>query len=271
MAVAAGILVVLIGSAAGLAVVLDPLLDIRIATYFQTPGVKAAVEPLTPLFNTLRDYNLALTVAFVLLSFCALALKTVWPRGPMLVPARAALLILSVFALGPALLANGILKPHGGRPRPAAVVELGGTQPFVQWWDWRGECDGNCSFVSGEASAAYALLAPAAVVPAPWRVVAIGAAIAYGTAMGVLRIAVGAHFLTDVIFAGLFMALIVWLLHGCIYRWRRTRLTEESAQQAIEGGRVLARSALLRSRSAALSRWTAQGYPLLARVKRPRR
>jgi lipid A 4'-phosphatase len=141
--------------------------------------------------------------------------------------ARAALLVIFAFVLGPTLLANGILKPHSGRPRPAAVVELGGTQPFVQWWDLSGECDGNCSFVSGEASGAYALLAPAAVVPAPWRTLVIGGALAYGTAIGVMRMAVQSHFATDVVFSGVFMALIVWLLHGCIFRWKRTRLTED--------------------------------------------
>jgi len=30
------------------------------------------------------------------------------------------------------------------------------------------------------------------------------------------------------------MALIVWLLHGCMYRWKRTRLSEEAVAQMIE-------------------------------------
>ncbi len=136
--------------------------------------------------------------------------------------------MIFAFALGPALLANGILKPHSGRPRPAAVVELGGTQPFVQWWDLSGECDGNCSFVSGEASGAYALLAPAAVVARrPGARLRSAARSLYGTAIGVMRMAVQAHFATDVVFSGVFMALIVWLLHGRIFRWKRTRLTED--------------------------------------------
>ena len=35
----------------------------------------------------------------------------------------------------------------------------------------------------------------------------------------------GAHFFTDVVFAGVFMFLVVWTLHGMIYRWR-TRAEE---------------------------------------------
>jgi len=233
MAIAALLLIVLTALLTGLVVAIDPAFDLQVAAYFYRPEVKATVATLMPWLETLRDWNVYFTAAFVLVSIGSLVLKLVRPRAPMLVPARACLLILMTFVLGPALLTNVILKPHSGRPRPAAVVELGGTQPFVQWWDWRGECDGNCSFVSGEASGAYALLAPAAVAPPPWRIVAIGAAVVYGTAVGLIRIAVGGHFLTDVIFAGVFMALIVWLLHGCIYLWKRTRLSEEAMAQTI--------------------------------------
>ena len=233
MAIAGLLLILLTALMTGIVVAIDPAFDLQIASYFYRPEVKATVGALLPWLETLRDCNIYFIAAFVLVSIGSIVLKLIRPRGPLLVPARVCLLILTTFALGPALLTNGILKPHSGRPRPAAVVELGGTQPFVQWWDWRGECDGNCSFVSGEASGAYALLAPAAVVPAPWRIAAIGAAVVYGTAIGVLRMAVGGHFMTDVIFAGIFMALIVWLLHGCMYRWKRTRLSEEAVARTI--------------------------------------
>jgi lipid A 4'-phosphatase len=251
MAIVALLLVLLTGLMTGIAVSIDPAFDIQIAATFQKPEVKSTVGALYPLFDALREYNLSLTTAFVLISMGALAIKLMWPRGPMLVPARAALLVLSTFALGPALLANGILKPHGGRPRPAAVVELGGIQPFVQWWDWRGACDGNCSFVSGEAATAYALLAPAVVIPAPWRYAAVGAAVVYGTGIGLMRMAVGSHFLSDVVFSGVFVALIVWLLHGLLYRWKRMRLTEEAIEQIMESGRLGIRAKIARFRRAA--------------------
>ncbi len=223
-------LVILTGVVAGVAVAIDPALDLKIAAYFQAPAVKAALAPCYPWFDMVRDCNVALSTAFVLVAMATLISKLVWPHRTTLMSARAALLMVFTFAIGPALLANTILKPHSGRPRPAAVVELGGTQPFVQWWDFSGECDGNCSFVSGEASGAYALLAPAAVAPAPWRTPAIVGAVAYGTAIGVMRMAVQAHFATDVVFSGVLTALIVWLLHGCIYRWKRTRLSGQDVE-----------------------------------------
>jgi lipid A 4'-phosphatase len=231
MAFAGLVLIVLAAGIAAAAVAIDPALDLQIAGWFQTPGVKAALTPLYPWFDTLRDCNVALSSAFVIVAVGTLIIKLIWPRQRTLMSLRTALLVIFTFALAPALLVNSILKPYSGRPRPAAVVELGGTQRFVQWWDFSGECDGNCSFVSGEASGAYALLAPAAAAPMPWRTVAIAAVVVYGTAIGVMRMAATGHFATDIVFAGVFTALIVWLLHGCIYRWPRTRLTEAGVER----------------------------------------
>ncbi len=49
----------------------------------------------------------------------------------------------------------------------------------------------------------------------------------------VLRMAFGGHFFTDVAAAGLVTFLVIWLAHGYIYRWRRTRLTDESIDAAL--------------------------------------
>ena len=49
----------------------------------------------------------------------------------------------------------------------------------------------------------------------------------------ILRLSGGAHFFSDVVFSGVFTFLIIWILHGLIYRWR-TRLTDEQVERAIE-------------------------------------
>ena len=244
MSTVALFLIILVGLTTVTVFATDPLLDLQFAASFHQPEVQEIVHGLYPYLEALREYNASLTAVFVLLAIGSIAVRLIWPRGPMLMPARAALLIVAAFALGPALLVNGVLKPYWPRPRPSAVIELGGTLPFVQWWDPRGACDGNCSFVSGEASAAYATLALAAVVPPPWRYPAIGAALIYGTVIGLVRIAAGGHFLTDIIFSGIFTTLIVWALHGCLFRWRRTRLSEEAAHHMIERTGLAIRSRL---------------------------
>jgi lipid A 4'-phosphatase len=162
--------------------------------------------------------------------------KVIWPHRRMLIEGRAALLLLVTIALGPGLVTNLILKDHWGRARPIDVQQFGGSARFTPWWDPRGDCPNNCSFIAGEPSGAFWTLAPAALAPAPWQPLAYAAVLAFGTGIGVLRIGAGAHFFTDVVFAGVFMYLIVWALHGFIYRWQATRLSEEAIENWL--GRV---------------------------------
>ena len=88
--------------------------------------------------------------------------------------------------------------------------------------------------VSGDVSGAVWTIAPAALVPPPWRAIAYGAALALGIGMAAVRIMAGGHFFTDTVFAGVFTFLIIWVVHGLIYRWPRTRLADESVERAIE-------------------------------------
>jgi membrane-associated PAP2 superfamily phosphatase len=166
-------------------------------------------------------------------AFVALLVKLALPHRPMLIPGRAAVLIITTLALAPGLLTNVILKDHWGRPRPIDVTQFDGTDRFVPWWDPRGDCPSNCSFVGGEASGAFWTLAPAVLCPPQWRALATGAALAFGAAVGVLRMAGGGHFFTDIVFAGVFTFLIVWVVHGLLYRWRATRITDAAVERLI--------------------------------------
>jgi membrane-associated phospholipid phosphatase len=136
-------------------------------------------------------------------------------------------------ALGPGLLVNFALKEHWSRPRPIDVTTMGGNQHFVAWWDPRGDCPNNCSFVSGDVSGMAWTFAPAALAPPQWRVIAYGGALAVTLAMAALRVMWGAHFFTDVVFAGVFTFLVIWLAYALIYRWPRTRLREDTVENAL--------------------------------------
>ena len=94
------------------------------------------------------------------------------PRRPLLIAGRGVVLMIATLALGPGLVANNLLKDNWARPRPIDVTEFGGTEHFVPWWDPRGDCPKNCSFIAGEPSGAFWTLAPAALVPLPWRALA---------------------------------------------------------------------------------------------------
>jgi membrane-associated phospholipid phosphatase len=129
---------------------------------------------------------------------------------------------------------NLILKDHWGRPRPIDVTTFGGDQQFVPWWDPRGACPDNCSFVAGEPSGAFWTLAPAALLPPPWRAPAYGAALVFGAGIGLVRMVGGGHFFTDVVFSGVFTFLLIWLVHGLLFRWRATRISDRAVERALE-------------------------------------
>jgi membrane-associated PAP2 superfamily phosphatase len=162
----------------------------------------------------------------------ALLGKFLFPRRRMLIKTEAVLFLIGTLAVGPGLLTNTLLKDHWGRARPIDVTEFGGTSRFTPWWDPRGDCPNNCSFVAGEPAGAFWTLAPAALAPPQWRLLAYGAALAFGSAVGVLRIAGGGHFFTDVVFAGVFMYLVIWAAYGLIYRCWPKRAGDKTDKQA---------------------------------------
>lgn len=214
------IVALVIAAAVGLVFGFFPELDLKISKLFFDPAANAF-----PLRNDrMLGYGRhAATLLLVILAapvILALLLRPFAPRARALVSMRAAIFLLATLLLGPGLLVNAILKNHWDRPRPVAVTEFGGSERFVAWWDPRGQCRHNCSFVSGETSSAFWTLAPAALAPAPWRLAAYGAALALGAGMGIVRMAMGAHFFTDVVFAGVFTFLVIYLLHGLIFRAR---------------------------------------------------
>jgi lipid A 4'-phosphatase len=214
-----GLIVTLVFAAVvGLLFGLFPQLDLDIASLFYDPGTKNFSLSKSFAVRYVRDAAVWIQVILIAPSVIALLIKLVMPRAKPWMSSRAAIFLIATLALAPGLVVNVLLKNHWDRPRPAAVTEFGGSERFVPWWDPRGQCRKNCSFVSGETSSAFWTLAPAALAPAPWRFLAYTSAIAFGIGMGVVRMAMGGHFFTDVVFAGLFTFIIIVLTHRLIYR-----------------------------------------------------
>lgn len=127
------------------------------------------------------------------------------------------LFVFLCISVGPGLVANVIFKQNWGRARPVHIEEFGGTKKFTLPMIRANECNGgNCSFVSGEASNIYSVFFGLALVSKSlMRRRMLQFALIGGTAAGFVRIAQGKHFLSDVIFAGIFMwitALLLWWL-----------------------------------------------------------
>jgi membrane-associated PAP2 superfamily phosphatase len=113
------------------------------------------------------------------------------------------LFLAATLALGPGLLVNGIFKPNWGRPRPHQTVEFGGKQAFVAVWGM-GTSRYSKSFPSGHASMGFYLMAPAFLLyrrRRAWAFAFLLLGLAAGLALGIARIAQGAHFPSDVLWS----------------------------------------------------------------------
>jgi membrane-associated PAP2 superfamily phosphatase len=229
------IIALTIAAVAAVVFAVFPELDLKAAGIFYPVrmGEFAFAWRLSPKLILVHD--IALKAGFVLLIPCVLAIlaKLFLPSWRMLVSPRAAVFLIVTMLLGPGLLVNVGLKDHWGRPRPIDVMQFGGPDRFVSWWDPRGACPNNCSFVSGDVATAAWTFAPAALVPSPWQPLAFGAAFALTAFMSVVRIMAGGHFPSDTIFAAIFTYLLIWLAYALIYRWRATRLDDKVLEEGL--------------------------------------
>jgi lipid A 4'-phosphatase len=142
---------------------------------------------------------------------------------------KAMIFLIATMAIGPGLIVNLGLKDHWHRPRPYQTREFGGPDPFRPWYDDTGLCKKNCSFVSGEASTGFWMVAPASVLPPPWRAPAIAAAFAFAIGASLLRMAFGGHYPSDVLLGGLVTLIVIEVARKVI--WPRGR--EEGAQNRV--------------------------------------
>ena len=212
----------------GLVFGIYPELDLKLAALFYDPQTMTFPLKLNGLAAFVRGAAMWIAWLFVLPSIVAVIVKLTRPDRPLMVSGRAIVFLLVTMILSGVVLTNLTFKAFWGRPRPVAVVEFAGDHHFVPWWDPRGGCARNCSFFSGEGATAFWMLAPAALAPPPWRPLAYAAAMVFGAVTSVLRMAFGGHFFTDVTIAGLVTFVVIWFAYALIYRWPRTRLSDEA-------------------------------------------
>jgi lipid A 4'-phosphatase len=184
-----------------------PGLDLTVASLFALGNDRFLAQ--TPLGNALRHLFYYLPIVIFALALGLYGVRR-FGRSRLWSPTGAGMLFMALsLALGPLLIVNVVLKDHSHRPRPYQVTEFGGDEAFRPFYRFDGACRRNCSFVSGESSSAFWTLAPALLVPLPYRPVAVAAALVFGAATSLLRMAFGGHFLSDTLFAGLFTWLAI--------------------------------------------------------------
>jgi lipid A 4'-phosphatase len=206
-------------AAALLILAIHPGFDLDVARLFFVPPHHFIAD--TPLGNVARYAAwvgpFVLVVGLTIAGIAAYAgvLPARWAPQPR----NLAFIVLS-FALSPGFFVYGTFKPLAHRPRPHSVVELGGSDAFRPFTRFDGACTHSCSFPSGETAGSLWTIAPASLVPLPWRGIAIAGAILFGASTGLLRIAFGGHFLSDVLGAAFFTLLSVFLARWVVLRTR---------------------------------------------------
>jgi lipid A 4'-phosphatase len=203
-----------LGFVAGAVLVAFPDLDLRVA--------EATFSPATGFIGGRRGWLGVVRSAFIVFYFATLGVSIVtWlasRKGSLrLFGAKEWLFMLVCLSVGPGLLANVGFKDQWGRARPKHIEAFGGTRVFTPALLPTNQCKRNCSFVSGEASSVFAPFYAAAAIAPQWAATLIVVGTVAGLGAGAVRIAQGAHFLSDVVFAGLFMGLMVLALHRLMF------------------------------------------------------
>lgn len=123
-------------------------------------------------------------------------------------------LILSGF-IGPGLITNLILKDYWHRPRPRELVEFNGWSQFQPILTYQASNEGR-SFPCGHATMGFYFLAGYFLLRrhSPDAAATVGfGSICFGTVIGIARMAQGAHFFSDVLWA----AAICWFVPLLLY------------------------------------------------------
>jgi membrane-associated PAP2 superfamily phosphatase len=194
---------------------LFPQVDIALSSLFYDPASGFLHKRMAAL-EEIREAGRLIEQLFAVAALAPLALKLALPERPILIRPRATLFVLLSLALGPGLLVNGILKEYWGRARPRELLEFGGDASFSRVWWISDQCGTNCSFVSGEAAGAFWLVALVFIVPKRWRLPAAAATLALAAAISFTRIAMGGHFVSDVLIAWLLVLLVMIVLNRLI-------------------------------------------------------
>ena len=145
---------------------------------------------------------------------------------------RWAIFLLLSVVVGPGLLINAVFKDHWDRPRPREVVEFGGPLQYVPA-PLPGR-EGGASFPCGHCSVGFLYGAGWWIWrrrrPA-WARISIAVGLIAGVGLGLGRMAAGAHFLSDVLWAGLLAYGVCHILYYHVLHLQH----EESAQVAALG------------------------------------
>jgi lipid A 4'-phosphatase len=123
--------------------------------------------------------------------------------------------------ISPGLIVNEVFKENFGRARPRQIEEFNGNKIFTKAFEISDQCEHNCSFPSGHAAMGYFFSAIAYTTNLLYFNKIYIAGIVFGSMVGLSRIIMGGHFLSDVVvsaFIVLFFNHIIFILWQILIR-----------------------------------------------------
>lgn len=140
--------------------------------------------------------------------------------------------LLIAAAIGPGFIVNYVFKENFNRARPSQIEYFKGSKVFSQAFVISDQCDTNCSFSSGHAAMAYYFTAIAYALVIARKdslrnnnlnqdfTLLYSTGILFGTLVGLSRILMGRHFLSDVAASCAIVLIINHLLYEC---WKKMK------------------------------------------------
>lgn len=174
-----------------------PDIDMSASRWFWTDGFRLGEDPF---LVSVRDLNRVLPAILLPALACLLLVMPFVPRLRRTLRPHKLLLILTFYGLGPGATVH-VLKNLFGRERPRHIIEFGADSFFTPVLSIDGSCLRSCSFPSGESASAIALLAFIILLPEKFRLSAAAILMPFIVLCSLNRVAMGAHFLSDIMIA----------------------------------------------------------------------
>lgn len=208
------LLLVLMTTAAVSAVFhLNPSIDMAFSQYF----FDGSQFPLrhNGILQSLRQANF--WVGGVIIVASMLLLMSARLRQMIGIKLAHALIPLITYGAGVGLIVNSGLKEIFGRARPRETLGLGGDHPLSAAWEFSQACASNCSFTSGEAAGAMAMMSVFYLSPARrsptgiclTRAILQALVAIFAVMLSFNRILFGGHYLSDVVLSMLIIAAVM--------------------------------------------------------------
>jgi lipid A 4'-phosphatase len=129
-------------------------------------------------------------------------------------------LVVLAGTLGPGLVVNTGFKDNWQRARPYQVEAFGGPQQFTRAGVMTDQCNNNCSFVSGHVACGFFFASLMLVHRRRILALGIGGVVA-GLTIGFARMADGAHWFSDVLWASPITLATSWIVWKLLTRFAR--------------------------------------------------